>query len=417
METKQFDHASAAIEAAIINGQTQPWMYEVLAMTMEYEKRPAEEIERVVMSFTDFGVADFDSMTYAAAMLTSFQRDEAALRMYRQASTLGVERPEPYVLGLKLATKLKSPDDVQWAACGILEQDWTSDFQTHHRLALNAVAETERHLRQTKQLAAADKLHQAVTVAQVQDVVVRVEWSGTGDIDLSVEEPLGEVCSCVNAVTNGGGFHTHDGFGPRADHSYEEYVCPRAVTGEYTLRLKLTFEKLVADRALVTITTHKGTADEAVRKETVNFRNGPPVVKFRVAGGRRQDQRDVAVFKRPAGKAALAAPGVVRKGGRKAPPKDFGEELVQFMERATNKKSVTLVNGQIPGGGGAGGAGGGGVQVVGGVVAQQPIIQVIPEGSSLTVLPIVSADRRYVRLSLSPVFSTITDVFTFTFQR
>ncbi len=45
----------------------------------------------------------------------------------------------------------------------------------------------------------------------------------------------------------------------------------------------------------------------------------------------------------------------------------------------------------------------------------QPIIQTIPEGTSLTVQAVVSADRRYVRLSVLPVFSNITDVFTFSF--
>lgn len=45
----------------------------------------------------------------------------------------------------------------------------------------------------------------------------------------------------------------------------------------------------------------------------------------------------------------------------------------------------------------------------------QPIIQTIPDGTSLTVRAVVSADRRYVRLSVLPVFSSITDVFTFSF--
>lgn len=45
----------------------------------------------------------------------------------------------------------------------------------------------------------------------------------------------------------------------------------------------------------------------------------------------------------------------------------------------------------------------------------QPVIQTIPEGTSLTVQAVVSADRRYVRLSVLPVFTNITDVFTFSF--
>ncbi|HZZ74148.1 MAG TPA: hypothetical protein VFE24_17980 [Pirellulales bacterium] len=48
--------------------------------------------------------------------------------------------------------------------------------------------------------------------------------------------------------------------------------------------------------------------------------------------------------------------------------------------------------------------------------AQQPIIVVLSEGTSLTVQAVVSADRRFVRLTVVPFFSQIGDVQTFTFE-
>ena len=45
----------------------------------------------------------------------------------------------------------------------------------------------------------------------------------------------------------------------------------------------------------------------------------------------------------------------------------------------------------------------------------QPVVSLISEGVSLTAMAAVSGDRRYVRISASPVFSNITDVFTFSF--
>lgn len=45
----------------------------------------------------------------------------------------------------------------------------------------------------------------------------------------------------------------------------------------------------------------------------------------------------------------------------------------------------------------------------------QPIVQFFPDGVSLTVTAVISADRRYVRLTLFPFFSNIVDVFAFTF--
>ena len=47
--------------------------------------------------------------------------------------------------------------------------------------------------------------------------------------------------------------------------------------------------------------------------------------------------------------------------------------------------------------------------------AQQPVITVLSEGTSLTVQAVVSPDRRFVRLTVVPFFSQIGDVQTFTF--
>jgi general secretion pathway protein D len=48
--------------------------------------------------------------------------------------------------------------------------------------------------------------------------------------------------------------------------------------------------------------------------------------------------------------------------------------------------------------------------------AQQPVVTVLNEGTSLSVQAVVSSDRRFVRLTLVPMFSKIGDVETFTFN-
>jgi general secretion pathway protein D len=48
--------------------------------------------------------------------------------------------------------------------------------------------------------------------------------------------------------------------------------------------------------------------------------------------------------------------------------------------------------------------------------AQQPVIVVLNEGTSLSVSAVVSADRRFVRLTLVPFFSQVGDVDEFTFN-
>lgn len=49
-------------------------------------------------------------------------------------------------------------------------------------------------------------------------------------------------------------------------------------------------------------------------------------------------------------------------------------------------------------------------------VAHQPIITILPDGTSLNVTAVVSDDRRFVRLQLVPFFTQVTDVETFTFD-
>ncbi|MEN6452366.1 MAG: hypothetical protein ABFC96_17900, partial [Thermoguttaceae bacterium] len=49
----------------------------------------------------------------------------------------------------------------------------------------------------------------------------------------------------------------------------------------------------------------------------------------------------------------------------------------------------------------------------GGAVGYQPVITILPEGASMSALAVVSADRRYVRITAAPMFSGIAKVDTF----
>ena len=51
-----------------------------------------------------------------------------------------------------------------------------------------------------------------------------------------------------------------------------------------------------------------------------------------------------------------------------------------------------------------------------GSVAYTPQVAALPTGSTLTVTPVVSADRRYVRLTLSPFFNSLNGFTTYQSQ-
>jgi len=48
-------------------------------------------------------------------------------------------------------------------------------------------------------------------------------------------------------------------------------------------------------------------------------------------------------------------------------------------------------------------------------IAYNPVIGFIPTGQTLTVTPVVSADRRYVRMTLNPFFNALNSISTFNF--
>jgi hypothetical protein len=52
-------------------------------------------------------------------------------------------------------------------------------------------------------------------------------------------------------------------------------------------------------------------------------------------------------------------------------------------------------------------------RAVGQVIAYTPQVGFVPNGSTLTATPVVSADRRYVRLTLSPFFNTLNGFTTY----
>lgn len=392
LQQKQHPHVIALVQAALINGQSQPWMYEILALSMEAEKYPKPAIDRVVLSLADFGTADFGMITYSAAYLVRLGRDEAALRMYREASRMLPEQSEPYILGLRLALKLKDPQGVEWAACGVLRYAWGKDRQTLHREADLAVAEAEGWLKKGGQTDQAASLMSAVREARRRDLVIRLQWSGPGDLDLLVEDPSSSVCSFENPETRGGGMLVHDGYGPRPENTYEEYVCPLGMSGDYRIRVRHAWGEIVGNRATLTIIRHQGSAEEQVTSQSITLGAEEPIVRVTLAFGRRESPRTLTAMDEPR-RLADHSPALRRL------PREFPDKIKQVVDEFTDSRAERDR-----------------VQVQrAGAFFVQPVVTVIPEGASLSVLPVVSPDRRYVRLGVAPSFTNITDVYTFGF--
>ncbi len=364
------------------HGKVQPWMYDVLALSMQITDRPQEEIERVLLSRIDFTAADVPNMVLSAAYLVRFGAHDQALKLYRQATELDPTRPEPYVLGLDLAVKAKDFDAVEWAATGVLTNVWGKDQKRHHDNAIDAATDAAATLRKQGQKAAARSLEAAVEQARRRDLVVRIDWSGDANLDLVVEEPAGTVCSFDSPRTRGGGVLVHDGFGPEQKNCFEEYVCARGVAGAYRLRIRQLWGKAVGNRVRLQVIRYEGTPKETKQVFTVPLDRKEKVVRINLARGRRRElaravpdelQRDLLVVRSTSGRDDRATRQAARRFQR------------------------SRTDGVAP-------------------VGFTPVTTVLSEGVTASALAVVSGVRRYVRLSVAPAFTTVTDVFTFPFQ-
>ncbi|HUG92692.1 MAG TPA: hypothetical protein VML55_17760 [Planctomycetaceae bacterium] len=375
----------ALIQAALIEGQSQPWMYEVLALSMQIAGRPNDEIERVLFSGVDFTGADYGSMMFSAAYLVRFKRTAPALHLYRQAARVEPTRPEPYALGLKLARESKDHVAIQWAATGILRSERTGEQARLSREAEDAALDAIQELRRLGREEQAVGFEQALADARQRDLVIRLAWSGHGDLDLVVEEPPGTVCSFENPYSRGGGVLVHDGYGPDPKNCFEEYVAALAMPGHYRVRIRHVIGNVVGKRAQLTVTRYRGTAEESTQTFSVPLAGRETVVRLALAAGRRHELADV--------------PDAVSRAAR---PAERRRTLLQMlgapdgMTRRLRRDFDASRNVREPG--------------------FRPVVTVLQEGATLQALAVVSGDRRFVRITPIPFFSTITDVFTFSFQ-
>lgn len=382
----------ALIEAALISGQPRGWMYQVLALTYKIQGRPAEDVERALLSDVDPNL-EYSNIILTAAYLARFNDKAPALRMYRQAALQAPFRPEPYIMGLKIARELEDADAVEWAVTGILNYAWDGNYQQYQRSAQSAARETLERLTREGLKQKADAFRAAVREANERDLVVELKWTGEGDVDLLVEEPGGSVCNYELAHTANGGVHVQDGYGPKQENCYEKYVCVRAVSGRYTLRVRHVWGKIVGGKAILKVTKHQGTTSESVKTFTIELSQKDQVVTILLKNGRReapdpnleQSTRDVSLWRF----------------------KDMPSQLKPLVNQLTPQQYATLQDFQV-------GRQNLFVRQIGvGAIGIQPIISVINEGVTSGVSAVVSPDRRYVRIGVNTTFNTIGEVFSF----
>ncbi|HEY2883377.1 MAG TPA: hypothetical protein VGJ15_13105, partial [Pirellulales bacterium] len=239
MGKHKFAEVQAMLNGALRNGYAQPWMYEALALAMQANDQPKEEIERALMSAVEFANNATDLMNVAVYM-ARIGLDERALKLLRQASALEPYRHEPYMHGLRIAQRLNDANGIRWASLGVLSHAWTSDKKEVVDSAKYAALGLREQLMKDGRTKEAEEFTKALDEAQQRDCKVVVTWNGNADIDLTVEEPTGAMCTFRNPQTTGGGVLQTESYAkmktPGSDGSSEyseSYILPQGFTGQY----------------------------------------------------------------------------------------------------------------------------------------------------------------------------------------
>jgi len=401
---KRFKHIIALIGASLRHQQSerpmydsrQQWMYEVLAIAMQADDRPSAEIERVVMSAVDLANNSADLMhvgVYAARL----GLHERALQIFQQVAEMEPVWPEPYMHGLKAAQRIQNDQGIQWAALGILSQAWTRDEGMVWKTGLYAAHAMLKKLRDEGRTSEAKEFETALNQALIRDCWVKVSYTGDADVDLLVEEPSGSVCSLRNPRTTGGGVLVGDissrtGLDNAGIRS-EVYVCPKAFSGDYRMLVRRVWGKVTNDQVTVEIHRHFRSKRPQVLRKRIPLKDDEALVKFDLQNGRRTEPLEQR-------QAEMAAVGQIAVGR---------QILAQQLAAAVDPQalsSLAMSRNDNNGGGFPWFA-------RHGAVGYQPVIITLPEGANMMATAVISADRRYVRITSAPLFSGIAEVNVF----
>jgi len=352
------------------------------------------EIERLLTT-----VLDWDNSRDAAINLSAFMVEQGmSSRAVRVAQDLAVRHPawaQPFEVGLRAARETKNVDDVQWVVTGILGQAWPN-HPTIVKEATQLATVTVNELKSAGQAERAAELEQALIASLERDVIVRVSWTGSADVDLVVEEPTGTVCSHVIPRTLSGGVMMRDSFptpGTNDSKVYSEYyVCPQGFAGDYKAWIRVMKGQVAGGKVVVEIFRNFRSDKQTSQMKEIEIGDRPAyLVNFALEHGRRNPS-EFAVQN------ALAAQAL-------AVEREAISSLAQdeIYEGSTESPQGTPIRRQFRGGLNRNGVG------------YQPQISPIPSGPSWSGLAFTSYDRMYVFVNGTPNFMELIDFDTFTF--
>jgi hypothetical protein len=396
VQNKKFEQAAKFLKANLKRGiLVEPYIYEALAIALKETGGSKDEIERAELSSIDLQPLDANGYLKASQTMTESKRYEYALAFCQRASSLEPNMPQSYADALDIAEAAKDATGMTWAAQHLLLRDWPINNQELHNKAKSKLDSLAKSLTTEKRLAEAEKLTSAAGKSRERDMVIRANWGGTADVDLKVKEPSGSVCSCINRQTVGGGILIGDNL---SEPNSESYVAAQAFSGVYEISVDRVWGTPVGDKVQIQIFYNQGTPRERTQVETINLKDNKPI-KITLDEGRRTSLAQVA-----SQSAQAPAPASIKMASTS-----------DIIRKLRNMAEPSFGNGAM--GGGVAGPGQqtgeaapefGESKNSGFFAGQNKVNTFVSNGADLSAQAVISSDRRSMRVSLSPVFNTVT---------
>jgi hypothetical protein len=371
-------------------------MFEALGMALQLQGAPLEEVERALMSAVDIS-NNVDEVFYAASYFARIGLEKRALILLQDVVQSNPFRVEPLALALQIARKTNDRDALRWSSLAALKQAWQSDQESFAEDARRTAQALVLTLEKEGQQQEADSLRRDIAEAGQRDCEVKITWSGVADLDLVVQEPGGTVCSLRNPRTTSGGVLLDDASALEEEGAKtvsEIYVCPEGFGGTYKFLIRPIWGQVTAGKVTVEVTTHKGSGSERTIRQQLPIHDDALMVNFQLDEGRRDKALDEQLVRKSIEKQVAVNQAILAQSLET----NSNDKLAEQLAASRLLAAQGLLNSQFRS-----------------AVGFRPVVTPLPEGTTLTASAVISADRRYVRVTPTPLFSGVTDVFTFNF--
>jgi hypothetical protein len=330
---------------------------------------------------------------------------DRALAFCKQAALLEPNTPFSYDKAMTYAEATDDLKAMEWATSNLLKQDWpvrNTDIQNKAEQMLDGMA---KRLDQKNRGDDGKKLRDAVQLQRRRDLVVKLSWEGQADLDLKVKEPTGSTCWALNRTTVGGGTLVGDTL---ADMNNETYMAAEAFSGDYQITIDRVWGKPLYNKARLTVIRHQGSKDEKIDPPlTVDLSKNAPIT-IKLDNGRRTE---AAFVPPPSAQQTPDAPLV---------PQSQHDQILSQLRDLADPESYSESKGFRSGFGSPGSAlvekakplPGFGSPALGTSdkdnLYQTKVSSFVSNSLEVTAQAVMSADRRSMHLSISPVFAPLT---------